>query len=211
MIEPDRLQRFSVSELSGFVPEGVAAFLSLTEARLPDKSSTLPPTVESKTAYPVWRATLGLASKAGAETAYQGEIDPFPVPGSLLTFGHFLQCYQDVQNCLLFVNLEVSPAGREGEIEIRKADAPRELLHSARVANNAITCVSLDGIGLTNDDLPLIVCRELSGVPLYLSRTNDGQFLSLEHTHPPASGVVHGQRWVAQKQVKQFWFDRASE
>jgi hypothetical protein len=210
-IERNELRRFSASELSSFMPEGVSAYLSLTERRLPEQTSTLPPTEESKTAYPFWRATLGLTSKAGTETAYQGEIDPFPAPGSLLTFGHFLQCHQDVQNFLIFVNLEASPEKREGEIEISRADAPRELLRRACVRNNAITCISLDGVGLTDDDLPLVVCRQLSGIPLYLSRTKDGHFMSLEHTHPPASAVVHGQRWLAQKQLKNLWFDRVSK
>jgi hypothetical protein len=210
-IEPNGLQRFCSSEISGFVPEGVAAFFSLSQVQLPEKSSTLPSTGDSKTTYPFWRATLGLLSKAGSETAYQGEIDPFPPLGSLLTFGHFLQCQHDIQNYLLFVNLETLPNRREGEIEIRKADAPAELLSSSRVTNNAITCIPLDGIGLTDFDLPLIMCRQLSGIPLYLSITKDGRFMSLEHTHPPASAVVHGQRWLAQKHLKQFWFNRASE
>jgi hypothetical protein len=209
-IDPNELRRISASELSGLMAEGVLGYLSLTERPLPAQTSTLPPTAEGKTVYPFWRSTLGLTSKAGAETAYQGEIDPFPEPGSLLTFGHFLQCHQDVQNHLLFVNLETSPKGREGVIEIRRADAPRELLRSARVTNNAITCISLDGIGLTDSDLPLVVCRQLSGIPLYLSKTKDGRFMSLEHTHPPASSVVHGHRWMAHKQLKQLWFERAS-
>lgn len=210
-IEPNEMRRFSASELSSFMPEGVSGYLSLTESPLPMQTSALPSTGETKTVYPFWRATLGLTSKAGSETSYQGEIDPFPAPASLLTFGHFLQCHQGVQNLLLFVNLEASPEGREGEIEIRTADEPNKLLRSARVTNNAITCISLDGVGLTNDDLPLIVCRQLAGIPLYLSSTEDGLFLSLEHTHPPASTVVHGQRWLAHKQLKQLWFGRASK
>jgi hypothetical protein len=210
-IESNELRRFSSSSLSDFMPEEKTAFLSLTEQALPAQTPILPADEDNKTVYPFWRATLGLRSKAGSETAYQGEIDPFPAPASLLTFGHFLQCQQNVRNLLLFVNLEASPEGREGQIEIRKADAPRELLRSARVSNNAITCISLDGLGLTDDDLPLIVCRQLAGIPLYLSSTEDGRSLSLEHTHPPASTVVHGQRWLAHKQLKQLWFSRASQ
>ncbi len=210
-IEPNGLQRFCSSELFGFVPEGVAGFLSLSVVRPQAKSSALPLTGDTRTNYPFWRATLGLTSKAGTETAYQGEIDPFPTPGSLLTFGHFLQFNHDIHNHLLFVNLEASPISREGEIEIRKADAPAELLRSVRVVNNAITCISLDGVGLTEEDLPLIVCRQFSAIPLYLSGTKDGGYMSLEHTHPPASAVVHGQRWLAHKQLKQLWFDKASK
>jgi hypothetical protein len=209
-IEPNELRRFSSSEFSTLIPESVTVYLSLTEQRLPRQTSTLPLTEERKTVYPHWRASLGLTSQVGTETSYQGEIDPFPVRGSLLTFGHFLQCKQDVQNYLLFVNIEASPSRREGEIEIRRADAPRQLLRRVRVDNNAITCISLDGVGFTDEDLPLIVCRELSGIPLYLSSTKDGRYMSLEHTHPPASAVVHGQRWLAQKHLKQLWFNRAT-
>ncbi len=210
-IEPNGLQRFCSAELFSVIPENVTAFLSLSEVRFQTKSSVLPPGGNTQTNYPFWRATLGLVSKTGTETAYQGEIDPFPVPGSLLTFGHFLQTNHHIHNYLLFVNLEKSPIGREGEIEIRRADAPDELLGRVRVTNNAITCISLDGVGLADDDLPLIVCRQLSGIPLYFSSTKDGQFMSLEHTHPPASAVVHGQRWLAHKQLKQLWFDRVSK
>lgn len=37
-IEPNGLQRFCSSELSGFLPKGATAFLSLSQVRLPEKS-----------------------------------------------------------------------------------------------------------------------------------------------------------------------------
>jgi len=59
--------------------------------------------------------------------------------------------------------------------------------------------------------LPLVVCLGMSGIPLYFSQSIDGRYLSLEHTHPPASTVVHGRRWDAQKILKQQWFSKASQ
>jgi len=70
--------------------------------------------------------------------------------------------------------------------------------------------ISLDDLGLNGEDLPLIICRDMAGIPLYFSRTTDGSFLSLEHTHPPASFVVHGSRWEAQKLLKKHWFTKVS-
>jgi len=54
------------------------------------------------------------------------------------------------------------------------------------------------------------ICRGLAGIPLYFSRTVDGVYLSLEHTHPPGSMVVHGRRWDIQKMLKNFWFKKAA-
>jgi hypothetical protein len=48
-------------------------------------------------------------------------------------------------------------------------------------------------------------------VPLYFSTTKDGQFLSLEHTHPPASLVTHGDRFGAQRHLKKLWFSQLSK
>jgi hypothetical protein len=70
--------------------------------------------------------------------------------------------------------------------------------------------IALDDLGLNAEDLPLIICRDMAGIPLYFSRKSDGAFMSLEHTHPPASFVVHGSRWEAQKLLKKHWFTKVS-
>jgi hypothetical protein len=76
------------------------------------------------------------------------------------------------------------------------------------VINNSATVVNLDKYGFKQDDFPLITCQEMSGIPVYLTMLTDGSFMSLEHTHPPASLVIHGNRWAAQKIIKNKWFSK---
>lgn len=162
------------------------------------------------TSVPTWRASLKLVAPTGVSTSYQGEIGPFPAPGSLLTFGYLLQPSSEINNYLLFVNLERSPKQRRGFIELRDANHPARLLAEFEVTNNRVNIISLDNLGFTDESLPLLVCRQMTGIPLFFSHTHDFSALSLEHTHPPASTVVHGDRFGAQKIMKTFWFSELS-
>jgi len=45
----------------------------------------------------------------------------------------------------------------------------------------------------------------MSGIPLFLAISDSCTSMSLEHTHPPASFVIHGKRWEAQKYLKIRW------
>lgn len=189
--------------------EGVLPLLSLTHEKLPAHSATLPNLDVAGTAAPAWRATLGLAT-ASASTSYQGEVDPFPPSGSMLTFCPFIQFGEAVENFLIFLNVERDPAARTAQVEIYNSDAGT-LKGVADVQSNDATVISLDGFGFTPTDLPAIVCRKMAGVPLYFSKTADGAFLSLEHTHPPASYVIHGKRWEVQKILKSLWFSKVAQ
>jgi hypothetical protein len=202
--------RLRAADVAGTVPEDALPLLSLSDAPLPAEADKLPAAGMPHTSYPNWRATIGLLADGDASTCYQGELDPFPAPGSLLTFGHFLQTGCDVENYLLLVNLEASPQTRVARLEVRDAANPGRLLASATVRNNQVNIVKLDWAGMDEAQLPLLVCMGMSGIPLYFSRTADGRYLSLEHTHPPASSVVHGRRWDAQKLLKQLWFSKVS-
>lgn len=195
-------------ELAGLVPTDALALLSLTRIPPPSLSDTLPKLNTSLTTTPVWRATLGLATEA-AQTSYQGELDPFPPQGTLLTFGPFLQFGVGLENHLILLNVENSAVSRTSELEIYDASG-LGLRGTFKVCNNAVNLIPLDGLGLGPEDLPLFTCRGMAAIPLYFSRTSDGAFLSLEHTHPPASLVVHGKRWEAQKLLKNRWFAKVA-
>lgn len=114
-----------------------------------------------------------------------------------------------VRNYLLFVNLEKSPSSRESTVEIYDA-ATAGLRATFAVRNNAISSIPLDDIGFAASGLPVIICRTMAALPLYFSSTEHGSLLSLEHTHPPASYVIHGRRWDAQKLLKERWFAKVS-
>ena len=200
------LTQTGLNELFANVCPDPTFFLTLSKEAAREVSDTLPPSCVAKTSVPAWRASLGLVSATGASSSYQGEIDPFPSPGSLLTFGYLLQPSSEISSFLLFVNLERSARKRNGLMELRDAKQPSKLLAEFEVTNNRVNIISLDNLGFTDDSLPLLVCRQMSGIPLFLSHTHDCNALSLEHTHPPASTVIHGDRFGAQKIMKTFWF-----
>jgi hypothetical protein len=206
LLEIDNFRTISADEISHIVPSTELTLLSLTDTPLLSESATLPKLNKSHTQVPAWRATLGLSSSLH-QTSYQGEMDAFPAEGSLLSFAPLLQFGDDIQNYLILMNLEKSPIKRLSEVEIYDAKELK-LRGKFLVTSNAINPVLLDGLNFGPRDLPLIICRGMSGIPLYFSKTFDGSFLSLEHTHPPGSLVIHGQRWVAQKMLKNYWFSK---
>jgi hypothetical protein len=143
-----------------------------------------------------------------ASTCYQGELDHFPSPGSLLSFAPFIQYGDEAENYMLFLNLEKFPKMRSSYVEIYSSANPEYLRGRFEVRNNNISVVSLDNLDFSPLDLPVIVCKDMSGIPLFFSKTRNNSFLSLEHSHPPVSYVVHGNRWLAQKILKNKWFSR---
>ncbi len=203
------MRTFTRADVSVHVPVDTLPLLSLGVTSAPASSEALPATMHG-TSLPAWRATLGLSSPT-ASTCYQGELDPFPAPGSLLTFAPFIQFGAEIENYMLFLNLEKSPHKRASQVEIYDSANPERLKGSFDVRNNSVSIVKLDNLGIVPDELPAIVCRGMSGIPLYFSKTQDGAYLSLEHTHPPASYVIHGKRWEAQKILKNYWFSRLGQ
>lgn len=198
------MRAFTRADVAAHVPDDALPLLSLASSPFPERSESLPVSMPG-TNTPSWRATLGLVSSL-ASTCYQGELDPFPAPGSLLTFAPFMQFGASVENYMLFLNMEKSAQARTSILEIYDSAEPGRCHGSFEVRNNAVSVVSLDGAGMSPEDLPVIICKGMSGIPLYFSKTADGACLSLEHTHPPASYVIHGKRWEAQKNLKNDWF-----
>jgi hypothetical protein len=203
------MQAYTRADLSAHVPEDALPLLSLTASPFPECSESLPAAIHSTTT-PNWRATVGLMSPL-ASTCYQGELDPFPAPGSLLTFAPFVQFGSGIENYMLFLNLERSSQSRSSTVEIYDSALPGRCRGSFDVCNNNVSVVSLDNVGIGPEVLPVIICKGMSGIPLYLSKTADGGCMSLEHTHPPASYVIHGKRWDAQKILKNNWFAKLGQ
>jgi hypothetical protein len=198
------MQAYTRVDLAAYVPEDALPLLSLASSPFPAFSQSLPTPMQG-TITPNWRATLGLVSPH-ATTCFQGELDPFPAPGSLLTFAPFLQFGSGIENYMLFLNLEKSPQIRTSIVEVYDSAVPERCRGSFEVRNNTISIVCLDDAGMGPEDLPVIISRGMSGIPLYHSKTVDGRYMSLEHTHPPASYVIHGKRWDAQRILKNEWF-----
>ncbi len=208
VLAPGGLRTVTARDVADVVPADALALLSLTRTPPPPESDVLPTLDTDQTTVPAWRGTLGL-STSEAQTSYQGELDAFPPQGSLLTFGPFVQFGAGIKNQLILLNIENSPIRRSVELEIYDA-AELKLRGKFPVRNNDTNNISLDGLGFEPGDLPLFICRGMAAIPLYFSSAMDGAYLSLEHTHPPASLVVHGRRWEAQKMLKNRWFAKVT-
>jgi len=199
-------KKINYSDISEGKNPDFFAVLSLTKDPLPNYSNYLPQPDPLRNTTPEWRASVGISSKY-TNVSYQGEIEPFSSSGSLLTFCPFLQNGPNIKNFLLFINIEKSPISRKSKISFY--DAKNITLKGIReIKNNHLNIISLDEFNFNETDLPVIMCNDMAGIPLFFSKTLDGEFLSLEHTHPPASFVIHGKRWEAQKIIKQRWFSR---
>jgi len=200
------MRRYDHSDFSAFIEQDVFCLLCLTNSPLPRSSQLLPDIIQTTTT-PTWRATLELSTTTSS-TSYQGELSPFPAPGSLLTFSPLIQVDESVHNYLLLLNLEKSPMRRGALVQLYKLSNSFSLLDSFYVYNNAISAYKLDPLRFSSIDLPAIICKNMSFIPLFLSVSLDGSALSLEHTHPPASYVIHGRRRDAQKYLKNRWFSK---
>jgi len=197
-------QVIKYQDVKDLTQENAMPLLSLTQNKLDKTSRKLPHLVGNQTNVPQYRSTLGLASQY-MTTSYQGEVNSFPLQASLLTFSPFLQFSDKIENFVLLLNLEKQASQRKVKVEI--FDANTKILKCEKTAlSNNITAISLDDCGFSENNLPVVICREMAAIPLYFSCANQGEFLSLEHTHPPASLVVHGARFGVQKYLKDYWF-----
>lgn len=172
---------------------------------LPESISTLPEDPIFTTRIPEWRATTGFLS-SDAQTSYQGELFPFPSNASLLTFHPFIQ-YGSVQNKLVILNLTKSPEFKTGRLLFFDSSTG-DFIAEKKMFTNSTTTIDLDDIGYRETQLPAIVSPDMAGVPFGLGIFQDGQMLSMEHTHPPASLVLFGDRFSIQGSIKRKWFSR---
>ena len=181
--------------------------LSISKTPLPEISDFLPIPDINKTSIPEWRASIGL-SKTGFSSSYQGEIFTFPVKASLISIAPFIQFGEDIENYLLFLSLEKDPKNRKSTIRISDTKNPNKIRHTFEVFNNYQNIIDLNKCEFNESDMPLISCENMTGLPLYISIDTKNKDISIEHSHPGASFVVHGNRWLAQKILKDAWFKK---
>ena len=151
---------------------------------------------------PAWRATSGLMNDH-AQVSYQAEVDPLPNKASMLTFHPFIQ-FGDVINYLLVLNLRKDPLVETSTLEIYNSYT-KEFIDSTSIKSNSLTLIPLDKYGFKPTDLPLFVSNSLAGIPFGFGVHKSGKMLSLEHTHPPASFALFGDRRKVQSQIKSSW------
>ena len=157
---------------------------------------------------PEWRCTSGLFNE-NAQTSYQAEIYPLPTKASMLTFHPFIQ-FNEIDNYLLVLNITSEPDIETHQIELFNS-SNLERYGLAEVRTNSASVIKLDEYGFTSSDLPLFISRTMAGIPFGLGIARDESMLSLEHTHPPASLVLFGNRNQVQSKIKKSWFQRIGE
>jgi hypothetical protein len=188
-----------------YMRSGVCLFYPTSEDLI-GPVDTLPTKEWWSSRIPEWRCTTGFYS-ANAQTSYQGEIFPLPQKASLLTFHPFIQ-YGEVDNYLLVLNISKDPVIRDSAIDFFNS-VDLQKMGTATVSTNSATCIPLNGIGYSQTDLPLFISPSMAGIPFGLGVSRDGQMLSMEHTHPPASFVLFGSRNAIQGKIKKNWFNKA--
>ena len=178
--------------------------LQLRETTLPKTLNILPKHEFTYTDSPVWRATIGF-NLGNTQTSYQGEINPFPQKASLLTFHPFIQ-YEKTKNYFIFMNLESSPLNRKAFIEIYRSQS-KEFVDKIEIENNCTNEIPLDIYDFNSKELPVFICRDMAGIPFGFGINISDKMISLEHTHPPASFALHGDRFLVQKRIKSEWLE----
>lgn len=181
------------------------AFLYPSSILLNDKLNELPTENNFNTITPSWRATIAIESYK-TKVSYQGEIEPFPEKASLLTFHPFIQSH-NFENFLLTINLIKNPNIIESNLEIYNG-FKSEYIDSQIIKTNSATILPLNKYNFKPSDLPFFINRTSSAIPFGFGYNTDKSILSLEHTHPPASLVLHGNRNVIQSQIKAKWFNK---
>jgi hypothetical protein len=209
-IQQDTFRRFLTSDFAkinctehedGFVSDVVLLHLGGQED-LTGNFKELPQSLLSQTHWPEWRATIGFEN-AISKVSYQGEINPFPPVASLLTFHPFIQ-FESVNNYFVFLNIEKSPKYRWTEIEIYLSGSAKKI-GTHKIRNNSANIIPLDKYGFLPQDLPVFISKNMAGIPFGYGVDINSGMLSLEHTHPPASFTLHGNRISSQKSIKMNW------
>lgn len=177
-------------------------FLQLRPDILYGNITSIPDDFLKSTAWPEWRATIGF-KKNDSQVSYQGEISVTPEKATLLTFHPFIQV-DDTENFLVFVNMEKSSSYRWSNLYIFNGTTC-ENIDTLKVRNNSVNIIPLDSYKFKSTDLPVFYCDSMAGIPFGFAKGKTTQMLSLEHTHPPGSLTLFGNRFLAQKHIKTEW------
>ena len=191
--------------IRAFVPEESLPFVFITRHILPSSTLELAKVESPESSMPAWRGTISLKSSNQAISSYQGEIDPLPSSGTCLTFNYLQQPGKSTRTWLIALNIENCPLLRSADIEFYDPAQADKLLHREVMMSNSPNAFLLPKEIASNKNI-VIVSKSGSFIPLFLSHVFEYRNMSLEHTHPPASSAMYGNRLQAQKIIKSKWF-----
>jgi len=197
--------RLNTEDLDASVMRNNLALAYPANSPLPEIVYSLPTEKTWFSEVPAWRNTSGFYNSF-AQVSYQADVEPLPPNASLLTFHPFIQ-FSEIENRLIVLNLTNSPELIKSKIQIYNANKMR-LIAEEFVTTNSLTTIYLDKYDFQPTDLPIFYCPKMAGIPFGLGISKDSKMLSMEHTHPPASLVLHGNRRSIQGKIKKNWVNR---
>jgi len=197
--------RLSTKDIDSVIMQNNLALAYPSVSPLPEKISSLPTEKTWFSEVPAWRNTSGLYNSF-AQVSYQADVEPLPSKASLMTFHPFIQ-FSEIENRLVVLNATNSPELVESNIQIYNSNEMK-LIAEEKVVTNSLTTIYLDKYEFQPSDLPIFYCPNMAGIPFGLGISNDSRMLSMEHTHPPASLVLHGDRRAIQGKIKKNWISR---
>jgi hypothetical protein len=197
--------RLNTKDIDSVIMQNNLALAYPSLSPLPEKIFSLPTEKTWFSEVPAWRNTSGFYNSF-AQVSYQADVEPLPSKASLMTFHPFIQ-FSEIENRLVVLNATNSPEIVESSIQIYNSDEMR-LIAEEKVVTNSLTTIYLDKYEFQPSDLPIFYCPSMAGIPFGLGISSDSKMLSMEHTHPPASLVLHGDRRSIQAKIKRNWVNR---
>ena len=197
--------KISTRELDGKYFKNGLALIYPSVGKIASRLNELPSKKVWYSEVPAWRNTTGFSNQF-TQVSYQADIEPLPPKASLLTFHPFIQ-FGDVINNLLVLNVISDPKIQKGEISLFNS-MDKSFVAKAEIATNSLTTIPLDSYNFKPTDLPVFYSPNIAGIPFGLGIAKSGRMLSLEHTHPPASLVLHGDRRGVQGKIKKSWIEK---
>ena len=172
--------------------------------KLNNRLDVLPTEAYWSTNIPEWRATTGFKG-LNSQTSYQSEVFPLPSKASMLTFHPFIQ-YGNIENRLLVLNVTKVPEIITSHLLLYDSHSG-EKFGTELVQTNSLSTINLDKYAFKPDQLPAFIAPKMAGIPFGLGIAPDTSMLSMEHTHPPASLVLFGDRNAVQGTIKRNWLN----
>lgn len=197
--------RVATKDLGQEILSSGLALLYPSVTNLESKIDSLPSRKVWFSEVPAWRNTSGFYNEF-TQVSYQADIEPLPTKASLLTFHPFIQ-FGEVINNLLVLNVTRDPTIQKGKIQLFNS-FDKSFVSEVEISTNSLTTVPLDRYKFTPTDLPVFYSPSIAGIPFGLGIAKSGKMLSLEHTHPPASLVLHGDRRSVQGKIKKAWIEK---
>jgi len=204
-INPYESKKYFYHELIKKTSNYSGLWLTLDDNRNLSFSAELGLDNNLKSSWPMWRATIGLSDHFSS-VSYQGEIIPFRSNGTLLSFFPFLQIDPNITNYILLVSLESNPEIRNVNVDFHSMKKQKKIRTLSLKSNN-FNIVNISDMNITKDDVLICSSRDMCAIPLLIS-SDDSGLISFEHTHPPASYAILGNRFQIQGELKKIWFGK---